>query len=151
MLNVFSFSQRKSPMVNRNTQIDDWKTTKPTSEKLGIHGSIILGLPKTEKFALMEINLKTLQTVRKSITILVRQRMSKMRHVHVMLMVWNTVENFASQMDRLTVRKVRHGSMTARSKPKAQLAQCVVTGITVRGRRSNMSENMWPCRLCRVA
>jgi hypothetical protein len=77
MLNVFSFSQRKSPMVNRNTQIDDWKTTKPTSEKLGIHGSIILGLPKTEKFALMEINLKTLQTVRKSITILVRQRMAK--------------------------------------------------------------------------
>jgi hypothetical protein len=56
-----------------------------------------------------------------------------------------------SQMAILTVRFSHHGSMTARSKPKAQPAQCIVMGIIVRGRRSDMSANVCPCRLCRVA
>jgi hypothetical protein len=55
----------------------------------------------------------TLQTVRKSITILVRLRMAKNSHRDLILTVSNFVENLASQMASLTVSLARHGSVTA--------------------------------------
>jgi hypothetical protein len=48
--------------------------------------------------------------------------------------VCKTVVNLASQMARLTVRNVRDGSMTARTKHKAQPARCVVTDLHLVGR-----------------
>jgi hypothetical protein len=66
--------------------------------------------------------------------VLVHQRKDKIRHGGLILMVLNSVTDLASQMARLTVRKVRHGSITGRSKPKAQRARTIVTDLHLVGR-----------------
>jgi hypothetical protein len=54
--------------------------------------------------------------------------MSKNYHRDMMLMVWNSVENLASQMAGLTVRASSHRSTMFVPKPKAHSTQSVVRG-----------------------
>jgi hypothetical protein len=71
------------------------------------------------------------QTIRKSITIWVRRRMRKIRHGDLILTVWQTATNLASQIYRMAVREARHRSITAVPKPEVHLARSVVTDISV--------------------
>jgi hypothetical protein len=57
--------------------------------------------------------------------------MAKNHHRDVILTVWKTAENLASQMALMTVREVHHGSMTAVPKPEAHPAWSVVMAISV--------------------
>jgi hypothetical protein len=63
--------------------------------------------------------------------ILVRQRMGKICHGHMLLMVCRTMVDLASQMARLTVREVRHRSMTTLCWPRTHPARSAVTPLAV--------------------